>query len=111
MTVEWDQNDPTFFAAKKLELTQAITALEAEGMTREELIPFTKSQINDAAVLKNLDSVLEAVSLKKMTSAEAQEFMMKSMTSTQGASWDGSVIILTPVGLVVLILIVVLIAK
>ncbi len=111
VTVEWDQKDPSFFEAKKLELSQAIASLEAEGMTREELITFTKSQIKDASVLKDLNTALEAVSQNTMTSAQAQEFMMKSIKATQGASWDGAVIYLTPVGLLVLILIIVIIAK
>ncbi len=111
VTVEWDQKDPTFFEAKKLELTQAIAGLEAEGMTREELIGFTKSQIKDATLLKNLDTALEALSVNKMTSAEAQEFMMKSIKSSQGASWDGAVVIITPIGLVVLLLIIIIVAK
>lgn len=111
VTVEWDQKDPAFYEAKKLEFTRAIGALEAEGMTRKELIAFTKSQIKDASVLKDLNTALEAVSTNTMTSAQAQEFMLKSINSAQGASWDGSVIIFTPVGFVVLVLIIVLIAK
>ncbi len=111
VTVEWDQKDPSFFEAKKLELSQAIASLEAEGMTREELITFTKSQIKDASVLKDLNTALEAVSQNTMTSAQAQEFMMKSIKATQGASWDGAVIILTPIGVVILLLIIIIVAK
>ncbi len=107
VTVEWDQKDPTFLEAKKLELMQTISGLEAEGMTRAELITFAKSQLKDATLIKNLDSVLEAISLNKMTSEEAQNFMIRSIENSQaqGANWNG-VIILTPVGLLILVLLI-----
>ena len=107
ITVEWDQKDPAFLEARKLELMQSISALEAEGMTRLELIEFAKSQLKDAALIKNLDSVLEAISLNKMTTEEAQNFMIRAIgnSQSQGANWNG-VIILTPVGLLILVLII-----
>ena len=107
VTVEWDQKDPSFLEAKKLELMQTISGLEAEGMTRSELITFAKSQLKDATLIKNLDSVLEAISLNKMTSEEANNFMIRSIQNSQaqGANWNG-VIILTPVGLLILVLLI-----
>lgn len=107
VTVEWDQKDPSFLEAKKLELMQTISGLEAEGMTRSELIAFAKSQLKDANLIKNLDSVLEAISLNKMTSEEANNFMIRSIENSQaqGANWNG-VIILTPVGLLILVLLI-----
>lgn len=107
VTVEWDQKDPSFLEAKKLELMQTISGLEAEGMTRAELITFAKSQLKDANLIKNLDSVLEAISLNKMTSEEANNFMIRSIenSQSQGANWNG-VIILTPVGLLILVLLI-----
>lgn len=76
-------------------------------MTRGELISFIKSQLKDATLIKNLDSVLEAISLNKMTSEEAQNFMIRSIENSQaqGANWNG-VIILTPVGLLILVLLI-----
>lgn len=110
VTVEWDQKDPLFLEAQKFELTQQIASLESQGLTREELIGFVKSKIKDASVIKTLDSVLEAVSLNKMTTEEAQDLMIKSLNKTHatGANWNGAIVI-TPVALLVLILIVVLV--
>lgn len=107
VTVEWDQKDASFLEAKKLELMLTISGLEAEGMTRAELITFAKSQLKDARLIANLDSVLEAISLNKMTAEEAQNFMIRSIqnSQSQGAGWNG-VIILTPVGLLILVLLI-----
>lgn len=108
VNVEWDQKDASFLEAKKLELTQAIDALEAEGMTRAELITFAKSQIKDAALAKSLDTVLNAVSTNAMSVEQAQEIMIKSMEKSQssGANWNGAIII-TP-GVLILILVVII---
>ncbi len=108
--VEWDQKDPSFMEAKKLELMQTIAGFEAEGMTRAELIGFAKSQLKDATLIKSLDSVLEAVSMNTMTSQEAQNIMIRAINNSQsqGANWNG-IIVVTPVGLLILILIIVII--
>lgn len=110
ITVEWDQKDASFLNAKKLELSQAIGALEAEGMTRLELITFAKSQIKDAAVAKSLDAVLDAVAMNTLTAEQAQDIMIKAMENSQssGANWNGTIII-TPIGLVILILVIIVV--
>ncbi|MBA2405895.1 MAG: hypothetical protein H0V66_14050 [Bdellovibrionales bacterium] len=110
VTVEWDQKDPAFLEAKKLELTQTISALEAQGMTRLELITFVKSQIKDASIIKNLDAVLEAVSLNQMSAQDAQNIMIQAMENSPatGANWHGA-IYLTPVGLLVLVLVIIIV--
>lgn len=110
VTVEWDQKDMSFLEAKKFELTQEITALENQGMTRHELITFVKSQLKDANLVQSLDSVLEAVSLNKMTPQDAQDFMIQAMSKTPatGANWNG-VIILTPIGLLILVLVIIIV--
>ncbi len=106
-TVEWDQRDPSFLAAKQQELADAITA---QGLSREELISVTRSLLNDKVLVKNLDRVLDAVSMNDMSAEQAQEAMAKAMKNSQmtGANWNG-VIVLTPVGLLVLVLIVIIV--
>lgn len=108
ISVEWDQRDESFLEAKKMELSQAIGALEAQGMTRNELITFAKSQIKDADLAKSLDSVLGAVALNTMTTAEAHDLMIKAMEKSLslGANWN-STIIITPIGLVILLLVII----
>jgi hypothetical protein len=108
INVEWDQKDASFLEAKKLELTQAINALEAEGMTRLELITFAKSQIKDAALAKSLDSLIEAVALNTMTAVQAQAIMTQALEKSQsaGANWDGAFIVITPFGLLILVLVI-----
>lgn len=110
ITVEWDQRDASFLEAKKLELSQAIGALEAEGMTRKELITFAKSQIKDATLAKSLDSVLDAVAMNTMTAEQAQDIMIKAMQKSQstGANWNGTIVI-APVGLLILILVIIIV--
>ncbi len=106
-TVEWDQKDPTFLEAKKLELAQAI---EAQGLSREELISVTKSLLNDKILVKQLDQVLNSVSMNDLTAEQAREIMAKALSKSQmnGANWNG-IIVLTPVGLLVLVLIIIIV--
>ncbi len=106
-TVEWDQRDLSFLEARKQELAQAI---EAQGLSREELISVTRSLLNDKVLVNNLDRVLNAVSMNDMTAEQAQDLMAKAMSKSQmnGANWNG-VIVLTPVGLLVLVLIVIIV--
>lgn len=106
-TVEWDQKDQSFLELKKQELAMAI---EAQGMSREDLISFTKAQLNNEVLGQNLDTVLNAVSMNEMSAEQAHSIMANAIAQAQvkGASWNG-VIIMTPVGLLVLVLIIIII--
>jgi len=79
--------------------------VEALGVSNEELLSFAKSQIKSESVKRDLELAT------KMHPADAQEYAMNALSKSQstGASWNG--VVLSPLGFVLLVIIIVVIAK
>ena len=89
LTVEWDQQDR-----------------QKSGLTNAQMIDFAKSQVKDAKVAKDLETAFSMITINKMSSEEASKYMMDSMKRaySNGASWNGEVLVYLAVGLLIVAL-------
>ncbi len=102
LSVEWDQKDQAFYETNLKKFTSTIRELQKAGLTNEEMITFTKSQIKDAKVAKDLETALSVITINKMDTEEASKYMMNSMKRvySEGAAWSGGVAVSVVVVLV-----------
>lgn len=89
LTVEWDQKDEGFRAEQEQNFANTINSLKSEGLTDREVLNFTKSQIKDANIAKDLNDALAVVEMNKMTGSEANQYIAEAMKKSYstGASW------------------------
>lgn len=104
LSVDWDQKDQDFYKSQMDKFNSTLSALQAQGMTNQEMIDFTLSQLKDAKAQKDLQTALTMVQINRMGAKEAQKYVTDVMNKSysRGASWGGEVI----VGAIVLVLIV-----
>lgn len=105
LNVEWDQHDQNFLYKKNEELSNGISDLISAGMTYEDIIVFVKSQLHNDKQIQELDYVLNAVEIGKMTSSEAVDFFNRAMKDSQrsGANWNASPINTVFIALLVMV--------
>lgn len=106
LTVEWDQQDKNFYEAQLKQFTATVRELQKAGLTNAQMISFAKSQVKDAKVAKDLETAFSMITINKMSSEEASKYMMDSMKRaySNGASWNGDVLLYLAVGLLVVAL-------
>lgn len=106
LTVEWDQSDKAFYEGQLKKFTQTVRELQKQGLTNAQMIEFAKSQVKDAKVAKDLETAFSMITINKMSSEEASQYMMDSMKRaySNGASWSGEVLVYLAVGLLVVAL-------
>ena len=104
LSVDWDQTNQDFYKSQMDKFNSTLNSLQAQGLTNQEMIDFTLSQLKDAKAQKDLQTALTMVQINKMSPKEAQKYVTDVMNKSysRGASWGGEVI----VGAVVLVLIV-----
>lgn len=104
LSVDWDQKDQDFYKSQMEKFNTTLASLQAQGMTNQEMIDFTLSQLKNENMRKDLQTALTMVQINKMDPKEAQRYVTDVMNKSysRGASWGGEVI----VGAVVLVLIV-----
>lgn len=91
LTVEWDQQDQTFYDAQSSKFQAAVSQILANGLSNAEFSAFIKSEVKDARTLQEIDTVLNLVSLQKMTADEAHSHLSNVLeqTNQRGANWNG----------------------
>ena len=106
LTVEWDQQDKNFYEGQLKKFTATVRELQKAGLTNAQMIDFAKSQVKDAKVAKDLETAFSMITINKMSSEEASRYMMDSMKRaySNGASWNGDVLVYLAVGLLIVAL-------
>lgn len=106
LTVEWDQKDQSFYQAQLKKFTAQVRELQKQGLTNQQMIDFAKTQVKDAKVAKDLETAFSMITINKMSSEEASKYMMDSMkrSYSNGASWNGDVLVYLAVGLLIVAL-------
>lgn len=91
LTVEWNQKDKDFYTAQMKKFSSAVRDLQAKGLTNQQLIDFISSEVKDQKVAKDMQTALTMISLNRMTSSEAAQYMSEMMKKSysKGASWSG----------------------
>lgn len=104
LTVEWDQKDQEFYKSQMEKFNSTLNSLQKSGMSNQEMIDFTLSQLKDENMKKDLKTALMMVQINQMNQKEAQKYVTDVMNNSysRGASWGGEII----VGAIVLVLIV-----
>lgn len=98
LTVDWDQKDQAAYQKHLEKFTQSITTLQAAGVTNQELMDHTISQIKDTKLANDVRTAFTLIQINKMSATEAQKTMkdLIGKTYNRGASWNseaGEVII------------------
>ena len=106
LTVEWDQEDRNFYEGQLKKFTSTVRELQKSGLTNAQMIEFAKTQVKDAKVAKDLETAFSMITINKMSSEEASRYMMDSMKRaySNGASWNGEVLVYLAVGLLIVAL-------
>ncbi len=106
LTVEWDQEDRNFYEGQLKKFTSTVRELQKSGLTNAQMIEFAKTQVKDAKVAKDLETAFSMITINKMSSEEASKYMMDSMKRaySNGASWNGEVLVYLAVGLLIVAL-------
>ncbi len=106
LTVEWDQKDQSFYENQLKSFTATVRELQKSGLTNAQMIEFAKTQVKDAKVAKDLETAFSMITINKMSSEEASRYMMESMkrSYSNGASWNGDVLVYLAVGLLIVAL-------
>jgi hypothetical protein len=106
LSVEWDQKDQSFYEGQLKKFTATVRELQKQGLTNQQMIDFAKSQVNDVKVAKDLETAFSMITINKMSSEEASKYMMESMkrSYSNGASWNGDVLVYLAVGLLIVAL-------
>lgn len=92
LSVDWDQKDQAFFQAKSEDFNQSLTNLMKQGLTKEDLIGFAKSEIKDAKQADEIVARLNRLNVATMTEKDLSKTVldMRSSLYSNGASWQGA---------------------
>lgn len=94
LNVEWDQKDKAFYQSQMKKFTDTVSAMQTEGLTNAEMIDFLKSEVKDERVAGDLQTAFNMISLHKMSSAEATQYMIETLKNSysRGANWNGDML-------------------
>lgn len=103
LSVEWDQKDKDFYTTQMKNFSATIRDLQAKGLTNSQLVDFVKTEVKDQRVARDLETAFNMISINKMSSEDASKYMVETMkrSYTQGASWNGDVLLYLGVGLLI----------
>lgn len=103
LSVEWDQKDQNFYDSKTKEFFAKLeTLIKNEGLTKEQIMSLVERKANGPQVVNALKLKLSL--LGKGSSAEELAGMVKEASRdlySQGASWNGGVVVPVVIGLLV----------
>lgn len=101
LVVEWDQKDKDFYTQEMKKFSAKLRELQAKGLTNSQLMDFVKSEVKDQKVAKDLETAFNMISINKMSSEEASQYMVDTMkrSYSTGASWNGDVLLYAGVAL------------
>jgi hypothetical protein len=105
LVVEWDQKDKDFYFAQMKKFTTTLKDLQAKGLTNAQLVEFVKSEVKDERVAKDLETAFSVISINKMSSEEASQYMVETMkrSYSNGASWNGTATLFLAAGLLLVV--------
>lgn len=91
LSVDWDQQDRSFYDAQVKDFEKTIEGLQEAGMSNEDLINFAKAQLVDKKLEKDMDQLFAVVEANKLTKAEARAYILETLSKkySTGASWIG----------------------
>lgn len=106
LTVEWDQKDKEFHGEQMKKFAATVRDLQAKGLTNAQMIEFVKSEVKNAQVAKDLETAFNMIQINKMSSAEANKYILDTMKKSYsaGASWSGEVFVYLAVGVLIVAL-------
>ncbi len=106
LTVDWDQQDRSFYESQLKKFTGTVRELQKQGLTNDQMISFAKTQVKDARIARDLETAFSMITINKMSSEEASMYMVDSMKRaySNGASWNGDVLVYLAVGLLIVAL-------
>lgn len=107
MTVEWDQKDQAFKAAKTKEFNAALEkVIREEGISQLEIMSLLQKKVISKDALNAIQ--LKLALLGNASSPEALAKSLEASTKdmyTQGASWNGEIVIPLAIGVIVVAII------
>lgn len=103
LTVEWDQKDKAFYTTQMKKFSGVLRELQAKGLTNAQMIDFVKAEVKNEKIAKDLETAFNMISINKLSSEEASEYMVETMKKSYsaGASWNGEVIVYLAIGLLI----------
>lgn len=103
LSVEWDQKDQAFYDAQtKAFFAKLEKLIKEDGMSKEEIMKLVEKKANNQTVVNALKLKLSLLS--KGASAEEMAAIVRESAKdmySQGASWNGSVVVPVVIGLLV----------
>lgn len=103
LSVEWDQKDQAVYEAKTAEFFAKLEKMiKEQGLSQEQIMTLVEKKVNNKNTVEALK--LKMSLLPKNASASELAKMIKESTSdmySQGASWNGEVLISVGIGLLV----------
>lgn len=103
LSVEWDQKDQKFYDAQtKAFFAKLEKLIKEDGMSQSEIMNLVEKKANNKAVVDALK--LKLTLLSKGASAEEMAAIVRESAKdmySQGASWNGSVVVPVVIGLLV----------
>lgn len=103
LSVEWDQQDQAFYDAKTKEFFSKMESMiKNDGLSKDQIMTVVSNRVKNPKVVEALK--LKAALMGKAASAEELAKMIKESTNemySQGASWNGQVIVPVVIGVLV----------
>jgi len=105
LTVEWDQKDKEAFNKINDEFRQKIEAMvQEEGISKAELIKLLEARVSNNKLMDELQIRIQLMSANPTSSEVFALFQeMKSSLYGQGASWNGEVVMVSSLALVMIV--------
>jgi len=106
LTVEWDQKNQGFYDEQMNRFVENLKSLQDQGMTKNELISFVKTSIKDERMVREIESTFKVIELRKLSPQEAAKLMgdtMRKNSYHRGASWNGTLTVVTTIGTLIVI--------
>lgn len=95
LTVEWDQKDKVAFQKINEEFrSEVVKVIQHEGMSKKDLSQFVEARITNKKVLNDLQTKIQQMPSEPTASEIYSLFQdTKSSLYSQGASWNGDVVL------------------
>lgn len=92
LNVEWDQKDAGFIDEAVAEFEDDIATLQNSGINNEDLLNYTRGNIKDNEIKKEINEFSKVLSNSQMSNEEVRAFVISKLNSpySHGASWSGS---------------------
>ena len=108
LQVEWDQRDEKFKKTTVDQFNKKIDELRLKGLTNQEMIEFSLSQVKDERLKAQVQGTLNLMNLKVISDVEAKQIIQENLEKSlaKGASWNGSTVV--SYAIIILIIVVVM---